>query len=79
MRERVVVLVKLPDVPVTVAVKVPVAAVPLADRVKRLLELAGFVPKVALTPFGKPDADKMTPPLKPFSGLIEMVVELELP
>lgn len=72
-------LVKLPDVPVTVTVKVPVAAVPLAERVKTLLAVAGFVPKVALTPLGKPDADKVTLPLNPFRGLMEMVAEAELP
>lgn len=79
MRERVVVLVRPLDVPVTVTVKVPVAAVPLADRVKMLLAVAGFVPNAALTPVGKPDADKVTLPLNPFRGLMEMVVEPELP
>ena len=72
-------VVKLPDVPVTVTVKVPVAAGPLADRVKRLLAVAGFVPNVALTPLGKLDTDKVTLPLNPFRGLIEMVVEPEGP
>lgn len=79
MRERVVVLVELPEVPVTVTVKVPVAAVPVAERVKRLLVVAGFVPNVALTPLGTPEAAIVTLPLKPFSGLMEMVVETEVP
>lgn len=79
LSERVVVLVKLPDVPVMVTVKVPVAAMPLADRVKTLLAVAGFVPKVALTPPGKPDADKVTVPLNPLRGCIEMVAEPEVP
>lgn len=48
-----------------VTVKVPVVAVPAADRIKRLLAIAGFVPKAALTPFGKPEAVKLTLPLKP--------------
>lgn len=69
----------MPDIPVTVTVEVPVAAVPLADRVKTLLAVAGFVPKVALTPLGKPDAVKLTLPLNPFRGLMEMVVEPEVP
>lgn len=73
------VLVRLPDVPVMVTVKVPVAAVPLADRVKTLLTVAGFVPNAALTPLGKPDAVRVTLPLKPLRGLIEMVVEPEVP
>ena len=79
MRERVVVLVKPADVPVMVTVKVPVVAVPLADRVKRLLAVAGLVPNVALTPLGMPDTVRLTLPLKPLRGLIEMVVEPEAP
>lgn len=79
MRERVVALVKLPDVPVTVTVKEPVAAVPMAERVKTLLVVAGFVPNVALIPLGKPDAARVTLPLKPLRGLMEMVAEAEAP
>ena len=79
MRESVKVFVKPPEVPVIVTVKVPVVAVPAADRIKRLLAVAGFVPKAALTPFGKPEAVKLTLPLKPLRGLIEMVVEPEVP
>ena len=79
MRESVVVFVKLPDVPVMVTVKVPVAAVPVADRVKRLLEVAGFVPNAAPTTLGKPDAVKFTLPLNPLRGLMVMVVEPEAP
>jgi hypothetical protein len=74
-----VVFVKLPEVPVTVTVTVPVVAVPVADRVKRLLVVAGFVPKVVLTPLGRPDAVKFTLPLNPFRELIVMVVEPEAP
>lgn len=72
-------LVKPPEVPVTVTVKMPVVAVPLADRVKTQLAVAGFVLKVGLTPFGKPEAVRLTLPLKPLRGLIEMVVEPEVP
>lgn len=79
MKASVVVAVKPPEVPVTVTVKVPVVAAPAADRIKRLLAVAGFVPKAALTPFGRPEAVKLTPPLKPLSGLIEMVAEPEAP
>ena len=71
----VVVFVKLPEVPVTVTVTVPVVAVPVADRVKRLLVFVGFVPKMALTPLGRPEAAKETLPLNPFWGL--MVIEVE--
>lgn len=73
------VLVRVPEVPVMVTVEVPVAAVPLADRVKTLLAVAGFVPNVALTPLGNPDAVRVTLPMKPLRGLIEMVVEPEVP
>ena len=72
-------LLRVPEEPVTVTVKVPVAAVPLADRVSRLVVVAGFVPKKALTPLGKPDAVKFTLPLNPFTGLIVTVVKPDAP
>jgi hypothetical protein len=75
VRETVVVFVKLPEVPVIVTVTVPISAVPVADSVKRLVVVAGFVPKTALTPLGSPDAAKLTPLLNPFRGLMVMVVE----
>ena len=75
----VVVFVKLPEVPVTVTVTVPVVAVPVADRVKRLLDFVGFVPKMALTPLGRPEAAKETLPLNPFRGLMVMEVEPAAP
>jgi hypothetical protein len=75
VREMVALLVKLPEVPVTVTVKVPVAAVLLADKVKRLEDAVGFVPKLALTPLGRPDAVRFTLPLNPLAGLIVIVVE----
>jgi hypothetical protein len=71
----VVLLVRVPDVPVTVAVNVPVAAELDAVRVRPLLDVAGFVPNVAVTPLGTPDALKVTLLLNPFAGLIVMVVE----
>jgi hypothetical protein len=64
----------LPDVPATVTVTVPVAAAALAVKVKVLLLVAGLVLKLAVTPLGKPDADKVTFPLKPFEGVIEIVL-----
>ena len=75
----VAVLVKLPEVPVTVTAEVPIAAVPVAERVKRLAVVAGFVAKLALTPLGRPVAVKPTLPLNPFKGLIVMVVEPDAP
>jgi hypothetical protein len=69
-----VVRVKLPDVPVMVTVAVPVVAVPLAVKVTVLFVavLAGL--KDAVTPLGSPDADKLTLPLKPFTGLTVTVL-----
>ncbi len=74
-----VVLVKLPEEPLMVTVTVPVCAVPVADRVKRLLVVAGFVPKLALTPVGSPVAVKFTLPLNPLRGLIVMVAKPAAP
>jgi len=70
---------KLPEVPVIVTLEVPLVAVPVADKVKRLLEVAGFPAKLALTPLGKPDTLKFTLLLNPFRGLIAMVAEPDAP
>ena len=72
-------MLKLPEVPVTVTVTVPVVAVALEDSVKRLVVVAGLVPKTALTPLGRPDAVKFTVPLNPLRGLMVMVVEPAVP
>ena len=55
-------VVKLPEVPVMVTVTVPIAAVAVADRVKTVEVVAGFEPKMAVTPLGSPDAVKLTLP-----------------
>jgi hypothetical protein len=73
--ERVVVFVKLPDWPEMVTVVVPVVAVPVAVSVKMLVLVAKVGLKAAVTPVGKPVADKVTLPLKPFSGETVMVLE----
>ena len=52
----------------------PVAAVALAVKVTELVEVAGLVPKLAVTPAGSPDADKVTLPVKPFAGVTVIVV-----
>ena len=74
MREAVVVLVRLPEVPAMVTVTDPVVAVPLAERVKvlALVVLPGL--NDAVTPLGSPVADSTTLPLKPFSALTVMVL-----
>ena len=77
--ETVVLPVKLPDVPVTTTEKVPVVAVLLAASVKVLEAVAGFVPNDAVTPLGRPEADKLALPVKPFCGVTLIVlVPLEI-
>ena len=68
------VFVKLPEVPVMVTVTVPVVAVLLAVNVKVLVAVAGFGLNDAVTPLGKPEADKLTLPLKPFCGVTVIVL-----
>lgn len=75
MRETVVVWLRLPEVPVIVTVDVPVTAVALAVSVKELVIVAEAGLKDAVTPLGKPDADKVTLPLKPFWGATVMALE----
>jgi hypothetical protein len=67
-------LVSVPDEPVTAKVNVPMAAVALEMNVNALVPavLAGL--KEAVTPFGKPDIDKLTVPRKPFSGVTVIVL-----
>jgi len=61
-----VAFVKLPEVPVMVTVTVPVEAVLLAVSVKVLVLVVLLGLNDAVTPLGRPDADKLTLPLKPF-------------
>jgi hypothetical protein len=76
--EMVVVAVKVPDVPVIVTVAVPVVAVLLAVRVNALVEVVGFVPKVAVTPLGRPDAARVTLPENPPRS-VTVIVFVPLP
>ena len=64
----------MPDVPVMVTVTVPVVAALLAASVKVLVAVAGFGLNDAVTPLGKPDADKLTLPPKPFCGVTAIVL-----
>lgn len=65
--------------PVTAIVAVPVAAVEEAVSVK-VLELVALVElKEAITPLGKPEADKPTEPLKPFCGVMVIVADPLVP
>jgi hypothetical protein len=70
----VVLFVRAPALPVIVTVKVPMLAVPFAVKVS-VLVVAVFVGlKDAVTPLGKPEADKPTLPLKPFCGVTVIVL-----
>jgi hypothetical protein len=69
-----VVCVRLPEVPVMVTVAVPVVAVLLAVRVKLLLAVAGFGLNDAVTPLGRPEADRLTLPPKPFCAVMVTVL-----
>ena len=57
-----------------VTVDVPVVAVALAVRVSTLVPVVGFVPNVAVTPLGKPDAARVTLPVNPFTSCTVMVL-----
>ena len=74
VRAMVVEWLNVPEVPVTVTVAAPVVAVVLAVKVKTLVEVAGFVPKAAVTPAGNPDADRVTLPVKPPEGVTVIVL-----
>src|SRR5439155_14879392 len=70
----VVVLVRLPDVPVMVMLPVPTVAVLLAASVRALDPVAELGLKEAVTPLGRPEADRETLLLKPFAGVMVIVL-----
>ncbi len=79
VREIVAEFVKLPEVPVMVTVTVPVVAVLLAVSVKVLVLAVLLGLKDAVTPLGRPDAEKLTLPLKPFCGVTVIVLVPAVP
>ena len=74
VREMAAVWVKLPEVPVMVTLTVPVVAVPLAVSVNVLVLVVLVGLNKAVTPLGRPEADKPTLPLKPFCGVTVIVL-----
>ena len=64
----------LPDVPLMVTVTVPVVAVVLAVSVKVLVLAVLVGLKDAVTPLGRPEADKLTLPVKPPRGVTVIVL-----
>jgi hypothetical protein len=75
----VILLLRAPDVPVTVTVEVPEAAELVVFKVRVLdaVELAAL--KDAVTPEGNPEAAKVTLPLNPFCAPIAIALVPELP
>ena len=69
-----VVLLRLPDAPCTVIVNVPVVAELLAVSVRVLVDVAGFVPNVAVVPVPMPVAVSVTLLAKPPEGWIVIVL-----
>lgn len=74
VRLTVVVWLSVPEVPVTVTVDVPTVAVLLAVKLRTLVEVVGLVPKLAVTPLGRPEAESVTAPVKPFDGATVIVL-----
>jgi hypothetical protein len=75
----VAVLFRIPEVPVTVTVVVPAVAEPAAISVRVLAPVVLVGLKDAVTPFGRPDAARVTLPLKPFSAPTVRVLTPLLP
>lgn len=74
VRETVVTCDRPPDVPVMVTVTVPRAAVLPAVSVSVLEAVVLLGLNVAVTPLGRPEAERLTLPLNPFSGLTVMAL-----
>lgn len=66
--------VSVPEVPVTVIVADPVAAVEAAVNVSRLVVVVEAGLNAAVTPVGKPDAARVTLPANPFSPVTVIVL-----
>ena len=79
VRLSVVVSVNPPDTPWIVTVDVPVVAVALAAKLSELVVVAGFGLKVAVTPAGRFEAERVTLPVNPLAGVIVMVLVPLLP
>src|SRR5215475_12905553 len=65
---------KLPDAPVMVTENVPTAALAAAVNATELDAGSDGGLNAALTPLGKPDAEKLTAPLNPFCGVTVMTL-----
>src|SRR5271163_5076502 len=70
----VVVATRASEVPVIVAVAVTGRAEAAAVSVSVLLVVVGLVPHTAVTPLGRPDATRVTLPVKPFTSVTVTVL-----
>lgn len=69
----------LPEVPVTVSTAVSKVAPPLAVSCRELVEAVLEGVKIAVTPLGNPEIDRLTEPENPFSGLTVIVLSTLAP
>ena len=69
----------MPDVPVMVTLDVPVVAVASAVSVNVLVLVVPLGLKAAVTPLGRPEADKFTLPVKPFCAVTVIVLVPTVP
>jgi len=75
MLSRMVVLaVRVPELPLMVTIDVPTVAALLAVSISWLVAVAGLVAKAAVTPLGRPEAESVTLPVKPFKSVTEIVL-----
>ena len=79
VRLMVVVWVRLPEAPWTTIENVPMFALLVADNVSVLVAVVLLGLKDAVTPRGRPEADKLTVPVKPFCGVAVIAEEIWLP
>ena len=74
VNEIVVLLLRLPEVPVMVMILVPVVAVAPAVNVRTLVDVVGLVANDAVTPLGNAEVDKVTDPANPPEGTTLIVL-----
>ena len=74
VREITTVFIRLPEPPVIVTFAVPTGAELVAESVRVLVPVVLVGLKAAVTPLGKPDADRLTLPEKPPWGVTVIVL-----
>lgn len=68
-----------PDVPVSVSVYVPTAAELSAVKIIVLLPVVGLGANEAVTPEGRPDTERLTPPVNPYWFQMFRYEEVDVP